>query len=478
LLLEAGPTDRCQEVAVPAAFSKLFGTQRDWAYATEPQDALCDRELYWPRGKVLGGSSSMNAMIYIRGNRADYDAWREQGNAGWGFDDVLPYFIRAEDNERGASAYHGIGGPLHVADLRTVNPLTRAFVDAAAEAGLATNDDFNGPRQEGAGCYQVTQRRGRRCSAATAYLRPAMRRRNLTVRTGVNVAAVLFEGRRAVGVDCVVDGRRRHARAGREVVLCGGAVNSPQLLLLSGVGPADDLRAAGIDVVADLPGVGRNLQDHPAVPILWLTARTISLAGAESTRHLVDYLVRRRGPLTSNVAEAGGFVHTRSGLPGPDLQYHFAPVIYADHGRSALPGHGYTIAPTLLQPNSRGTIHLRSADPLASPVIEPCYLRDACDLQRLVDGVRLALESPQPRRFAPSSIVACCPGRSIRLPSSSTSAPGRRPSTIPWAHVAWARTRTRSWTRTCASTTSTVCASWTRRSCRPSPVATRTHRPS
>jgi choline dehydrogenase len=414
LLLEAGGKDDVREVSIPAAFSKLFKSPRDWAYETEPDPTANNRRLYWPRGKMLGGSSSMNAMIYMRGNRADYDGWAALGNEGWSFDDVLPVFLRAEDNERGASPYHGAGGPLHVSDLRSINPLSLAFLAAGNEAGLPANDDFNGPMQEGVGRYQVTQWRGARWSAADAYLRPALKRPNLTVRTEAQATRILWEGTRAAGVEYAQDGRQIAVRAQREVILSAGAVNSPHLLMLSGVGPADHLRKLGIDVVADLPGVGRNLQDHPACGIACATPKPVSMATAESPRHIANYLIRRRGPLTSNVAEVGGFVRVRPGLDAPDLQFHFAPVYYIEHGFTRPEGHGFTIGPTLLVPQSRGAITLRSADPLQPPAIETRYLDRSEDLALLVDGVRLARSLAQALAFDDFRGNELLPGEEIQ----------------------------------------------------------------
>ena len=392
LLLEGGPDDKPKEVKIPAAFPKLFKTERDWDYATEPEPQLGGRELYWPRGRMLGGSSSMNAQIYMRGHRLDYDRWAALGNAGWSWDDVLPYFKRAEHNGRGPSRHHGAGGPLVVADLRDPNPLSRAFVRAGIEAGLAANPDFNGDEQDGVGLNQVTQRNGTRCSTATAYLKPARRRPNLTVVTGAHVTRVLFAGRRATGVEYRHDGRVETAEARHEVILSGGAVNSPQLLMLSGVGPAAELRSHGIDVVHDLPGVVRNLQDHLAVTVLATCHQPLSLLAAESLGNVARFLLRKKGMLTSNVAEGGAFVRTHAGLEAPDIQLLFAPVLYIDHGLAAPPEHGFTIGVVLLTPQSAGTVTLGSADPMASPRITANYLSDTDggDLRALVEGVKLA----------------------------------------------------------------------------------------
>lgn len=390
LLVEAGGPDRRQEIHVPVAFSKLFKSPVDWAYFTEAQPHLNGRRLFWPRGKMLGGSSSMNAMVYMRGHRSDYDGWRARGLAGWGYEDVLPYFMKAENQERGASAYHGAGGPLNVSDLRCVNPLTRAFVEAGAASGLARNTDFNGAEQEGVGLCQVTQKRGRRHSAAAAYLKPALRRANLHVVTHAQVTRVLFEGTRAAGVEYIREGRKEEAHAGREVILSGGTINSPQLLMLSGVGPAGHLRSHGLPVIADLSGVGRNLQDHLLVTVAYECTRPVSLAAAASKRNMLKYLLLGGGPLTSNVAEGAAFVKTDPGLPAPDLQFHFGPTYYIEHGFVQPEGHGFSVGPILIRPQSRGHITLGSADPLAPPVIEPNYFAADADLHKLVAGVKLA----------------------------------------------------------------------------------------
>ncbi len=408
LLLEAGGPDKGQEVHVPAAFAKLFKGPCDWAYETEPQPNLSGRRLYWPRGKMLGGSSSMNAMIYIRGHRGDFDRWRDAGGEGWGFREVLPYFKKAEHRERGPSEYHGTGGPLNVADLRTVNPLSRAFVESGVALGHPANEDFNGAEQDGFGLYQVTQKGGKRCSAAAAYLRPALRRPNLTVVTGAHATRVLFEKGHATGVEYVRGGRTEQAGAEREVILSGGAVNSPQLLMLSGVGPADELRRVGVEPLHDLPGVGRNLQDHLFVPVAYACTRPVSLASAEAKLNIANYLLFKRGPLTSNGAEAGGFVRTAAGPAAPDLQFHFGPVYYLNHGFTRPEGHGFTVGPTLIRPRSRGRIRLNSRDPFAPPSIEPHYLEDGADLRTLVGGVRMACELAHTRPLADYRGPAVC----------------------------------------------------------------------
>lgn len=390
LLLEAGGPDDKFELHVPAASSTFFKSSYDWDFTTAPQAALGGRELYWPRGRVIGGSSSINSMMHVRGNAADYDEWAKLGNAGWSYDEVLPYFLRSEHNERVSSPYAGRGGPLNIADQRSVNPMTHAFVQAAQQLGIPRIHDVNGAEQDGVTYTQVTQRRGKRCSAADAYLKPARKRANLTVLTGAQARRVLLDGRRATGVELTVAGEVRQASAGREVILSGGSVNSPQLLMLSGIGPAEHLRAIGVDVVHDLPGVGGNLQDHLACGVVRLATQPISLVAATSKRELVKYLLLRKGMLTSCVAEAFAFIRSREGLPAPDLELLFGPVPYINHGLEPPPGHGLSVGTVLLRPASSGTIRLASNDPLQPPVIAPNYLSDpgGADLALLVEGIR------------------------------------------------------------------------------------------
>jgi choline dehydrogenase len=393
LLLEAGGSDDVLEVQIPAACYKNWRTRLDWNYTTEEQPALGGRTLFWPRGKVLGGSSSINAMIYIRGAKADYDEWAElTGDPSWSYDQVLPLFRRMEDNARGADRYHGTGGPLRVENLRSPHPWTRAVVESALAAGYPRNDDFNGDVQEGVGQYQVTQKRGRRWSAADAYLHPAMDRPNLTVLTGALTTRVLVSDGRATGVEYRRGGRVHTAVAAREVVLSGGAVNSPQLLLLSGIGPADHLREVGVDVVHDLPGVGSGLQDHPLVPVVWNVRSGRSLFRAESPSGYAQWFGARRGPLTSNLAEAGLFTRSTPELSEPDLQMHFLPVKFWKQAEVDPDVDAFTAAVVLVRVHSRGTVRLRSADPTWSPAIDAGYLTDERDLDALVCGVEKARE--------------------------------------------------------------------------------------
>jgi choline dehydrogenase len=392
-LLEAGGPDKARNIAVPAAFGKLFRTDVDWDYSTEPEPGCDDRELYWPRGKVLGGSSSINAMIYIRGNRLDFDGWRDAGCEGWGYDDVLPYFLRSEGNERGTSEFHNAGGPLSIIDQRSPHLLSEAYVEAAVQAGLPRNPDFNGATHDGVGIFQATQRAGRRCSTATAFLQPAAARQNLSVVTGALVTRVIMERGRAVAVEAMVDGRRQVFRADREIVLAGGAIGTPQLLLLSGIGPADELGELGIDVAVDAPNVGRNLQDHVVAGGAWRTPEPITLVGADkNVKNIANYLFRHRGPFSSVIAEAGGFIRTDASLSAPDIQLLFAPVMFLDHGFTDPPGHGVALAPYLLTPESRGTITLRSADPSVKPRIHANYYAERADVDRMLAALRVCFD--------------------------------------------------------------------------------------
>ena len=401
LLLEAGGRDTRKEIHIPVAFSKLFKSPCDWAYYTEPEAVLGNRSLYWPRGKVLGGSSSINAMIYIRGNHADYDHWRDLGNSGWGYADVLPYFKKSENQEHGASEYHGAGGPLRVSDLRTVNPLSDAFVEAGQEAGFKRNLDFNGESQDGFGFYQVTQSNGKRHSAAAAYLHPVSSRPNLTVRTEAHVYGIYFEGRRAAIVSFQQGNGSTQERAEREIILCAGAIGSPQILMLSGVGPAAHLRGLDIPVVCDLPGVGKNLQDHPATGVSFECTKPVSLASAESISNTLQYLCFKKGSLTSNVAESGAFVRSSAGATVPDLQFHFGAGYFVEHGFQTYAGHAFTLGPTLLHPYSRGEIRLRGSNPLDAPSIRANYLSDPRDMDRMLEGVKLSRILAATNAFTP-----------------------------------------------------------------------------
>jgi choline dehydrogenase len=389
LLLEAGGPDTNDLVHLPAAFSALYRTAQDWDHSTVYEPHANDRRIYLPRGKVLGGSSSINAMIYIRGNRADYDGW---GLDGWGFDDLLPYFKRAEDNERGADEFHGSGGPLPVSEGRSRNPLSQAFLDSAAARGLAANPDFNGAEQDGVGWYQLTQRGGARASAAVAYLHPVLDRPNLTVETHVHALAILFEGDRAVGVRGTRLSEPLDFRAEREVIVACGAYNSPQLLMLSGLGRPEELEQLQIEVVAEVPQVGLNLHDHPNAGVVYAIDEEISLFGALNDENLALFETEGRGPLSSNLAEVGGFVRTRDGLESPDIQFHFVPGRFEQEGLVPDTGHGFSLGACVLKPKSRGYVALGSPDPTAKPLIVHNYLEHTDDVSSLVAGVRMGLE--------------------------------------------------------------------------------------
>ncbi|MBI5034246.1 MAG: choline dehydrogenase [Chloroflexi bacterium] len=414
LLLEAGESDKRWQIHTPAAFSQLFKSSCDWAYETEPQSQLENRRLYMPRGKVLGGSSSINAMIYTRGHRYDYDLWRDLGNPGWGFENIIPYFRRAENQVRGKSEYHGIGGPLNVEDLQHVNPLTHAFVKACEEIGIRGNDDFCGPHQDGVGCYQVTQKHGKRHSAAAAYIAPVRHRPHLTVLTNSLVTQLQISRNRVVGVDYLQEGMRQSAVAHREIILAGGAIGSPQLLMLSGIGPADHLRSLDIPVVQDVPGVGRNLQDHLGIILTYRCTRPVSLVNAERLGSVLQYLLFKRGPLTSNVSEAGAFIRTEPGQPAPDLQVGFVPAYAHNRGFHRPRGHFFSIGCTYLRPFSHGFVQLRSREPLEPPIIQPEYLSHPQDRCVLVEGVKLCRRIIQERSFADLRGNELFPGEEVQ----------------------------------------------------------------
>ncbi|HYA51553.1 MAG TPA: GMC family oxidoreductase N-terminal domain-containing protein, partial [Streptosporangiaceae bacterium] len=397
LLLEAGGPDTSPFIHTPAMMGFLPDGPHDWRYRTVPQ-AYCNlRRFPWPRGRTLGGSSSINYMIYIRGHARDYDRWAELGNKGWSYEDVLPIFKKSEHNERLEDRYHGRGGPLNVADHRFRHPLSEMFVAAAEATGVPANADFNGTVQDGVGFYQLTQKDGLRWSTASAFLRPALARPNLTVVTGALACRIRFEGRRASGVEYVRHGQSARADAAREVLLCGGSVNSPQLLLLSGVGPADDLRAVGVPVVADLPGVGQNLQDHLGTFVRNEITVPFSLYGAtpeQLAQVQAEYEATRQGLFTSNIAEAGAFLRTGRTDGPPELQGFFLPYCLTEAPIEAFQPycHGITFVFYVNRPASRGRITLGSADPLDQPLIDPGYLGDPADLPQFVSGIRQTRE--------------------------------------------------------------------------------------
>jgi choline dehydrogenase len=388
-LLEAGPADTSPNIHVPAGAARLFRTQLDWDYDSHLEPFCENRRIYLPRGRVLGGTGSINGMVYMRGNPLDYDSWDQPG---WSYRELLPYFIRAEDNERGAGEFHGAGGPLAVSENRSRNPMSDAFIAAAIGAGHPANDDFNGAAQDGFGYYQVTQRDGMRCSSAAAYLRPALDRPNLTVQTRVLVHRVLMAGDRATGVTGHRADEEVTVHAEREVILAAGAYNSPQLLMLSGIGPADQLTALGIPVVLDQPQVGRNLQDHPQFWLIYAHSQPVSLLVAGEPRYQRQFAEQRRGPLSSNGPEAGGFLRSRPDLPAPDLHFVCLPVMFADGGLGPPTDHAISVGGYVLRPGSRGSVTLAGDDPTAKPRIIHNYYAEEADLRTAVDGVRAALD--------------------------------------------------------------------------------------
>lgn len=389
-LIEAGGPDTAQEIHIPVAFSQLFKGPLDWDLDSEPEPGLDGRREYLPRGKMFGGCSSMNAMIYIRGHRADYDGWAAGGATGWSYDEVMPYFLRSEDNDRGADEYHGAGGPLSVSDSRSMHALGRAFVDASVEAGYQHNNDFNGAHMEGVGFYQLTQRNGMRCSAAVAFLHPALARTNLTVIPAAMAQRVVFEGRRAVGVEISRNGELETVRAAHEVILSAGSYETPKLLMLSGVGPTVGLAPFGIEVVQDLP-VGHGLQDH-LMALANYTTDVESLMTALTPDNVELLQTQGRGPLTSNIGEAGGFFQTREGLPGPDMQIHMAPVMFHQQGLGAPSEHALAVGPGTVSPTSRGSVTLRSPNPASAPRIVHNYLTTEEDRATIIRGLRITLD--------------------------------------------------------------------------------------
>ncbi len=395
-LIEAGPKDDTFLIQVPAATAAIMpkSGKYNWGYETVPQKGLNGRKGYQPRGKTLGGSSSINAMIYIRGHKSDYDNWEKMGAKGWGWKDVLPWFKRSENREAGGNELRGEGGPLNVAPLRSPNPVGKCYLDACRELQLPFTDDFNGEQLEGTGQYEVTQKGGQRCSAARAYLTPHLDRPNLTVMTETTTAKILIEDGRATGVEIIQNGKRKALRARREVLLSAGAFGSPQILQLSGIGDPDWLDEVGIKTVHALPGVGKNLHDHIDYIISYKSPCTdtlgYSLPGIfKAIKGVFEYRRHKTGLFTSNFAEVGGFYKTDPALAVPDVQVHFVVGIVDDHARKSHWGHGYSCHVCVLRPKSRGTLRLASPDPLDAPLIDPAFLEEEEDMETLLKGVKM-----------------------------------------------------------------------------------------
>ena len=418
-LLEAGPGDKNFLIHMPMGYPALMKTGWfDWGYHTEPQAGMGGRRLYWPRGKVLGGSSSVNAMIYIRGVPSDYDMWAQLGNRGWAWDDVLPYFKKAETYWQGADSYHGGDGPLKVTRPGVAHPLNAAWIEAGRDAGYPYTADFNGARQEGFGPLDCTIAHGRRASAAVCYLRPALKRPNITVITRAQATRILVQRGRAVGVEYAQKKQRHEIQASREVILSGGAINTPQLLLLSGIGPANEVRPHGIRPIHHLPGVGKNLQDHLHGAVKHYCSAPVSLYSvlkpSALIRHVPYYLMTGKGPASEMAIETLAFVKTCPDVVAPDLQYHFVPVLYADHGRVMIYRHGWMGYYNMQRPEARGEITLKSVDPLAHPAIQPNYLQNETDLRALRDGLKILREVFRQKAFEPYGGEEFMPGPAVQ----------------------------------------------------------------
>jgi choline dehydrogenase len=417
LLLEAGGRDLNPLIHIPIGFTKLTTPDVNWGYSTVPQPQMNEREMWYPQGRTLGGSTSINAMIYIRGQRLDYDEWESLGNEGWGYEGVLQHFRASENNERLHNKFHGVGGDMNVAQQVQHNKLTKAFVRSCQEIGLDFNADVNGVEQDGVTFYDVTQRNVRRESSATAFLKPAKKRPNLTIETRATASKVLVESGRAVGVEYLKGTGRKTASAASEVILSGGAVNSPKLLMLSGIGPADEIRALGIDVVHDLPGVGKNFQDHMDV---YITAETAPVSYNEedrpirAIRHSIQYLLYKTGPLTACVAEAGAFIRSSDDVRSPDIQIHCLPAYVIDHGRQRVRGHGITITTCNLRPHSIGSVKLRSDDPLDQPLIDPNFCGDPYDWKISIEGFKWGRKILSAESFAPYIKREFMPGGDVQ----------------------------------------------------------------
>src|SRR5580704_11031299 len=417
LLLEAGGRDWSPLIHMPVGFTKLSGPRYNWEFSTVPQRELNDRKMWYPQGRTLGGSTWINAMIYIRGQKEDYQAWAALGNKDWGYDQVLPFFRRAEANERLNDCYHGSAGAVNVSEQVQHNPLSKAFVRAAQELGVPFTADFNGAAQEGVGWYDVTQKNARRDSAATAYLKPIRQRPNLTIQTHALARRIVIDNGRAVGLEYTRKGEPASVKVDRELILSSGAVNTPRLLLLSGIGPAGELSPLGVPVVHDLPGVGKNFQDHMDV---YHTAVTTPVSYNESDRPVkallagLQYVLTRTGPITACVCEAGMFVRSSPDVPTPDIQMHALPAYVIDHGRMRVKGHGMTINTCHLRPRSVGSVTLHTSNPDDPPAIDPAFLTDPYDWEKSLEGFRWGRAMLRSQAFKPFVVKEYLPSAEVR----------------------------------------------------------------
>lgn len=401
LLIEAGKKDTNLNVKIPAAFYKTFKTNLDWDYSTTPQKGLNNRELYVPRGKVLGGSGSINAMIYIRGHQEDFNEWAAEGNHGWDYANVLPYFVKSEKNMQLQGEGIGSDGPLHVTDLLSPNPLTETFIQAAEETGLKRIRNFNLNPNEGAGAFQATQKNGQRHSPSKAFLGPAKKRGNLTILTNATVKKLNVHQAKAIEVEVIVSGKEKTFQAKKEIILSAGAINSPQLLMLSGIGDKTQLSEAGIQCVYDLPAVGKGLQDHPVVPLIYHCTQNITLDKAENIGNVLRYFLFKKGPLTSILAEGGGYWKSDKKLTAPDIQLHFGPVFFVDHGFTRPDGNGISLGAILAKPLSRGAVKINPADPSGKPLINPNVYSVESDLEKVRTGLDLCRRIFKAKAFDP-----------------------------------------------------------------------------
>lgn len=418
LLLEAGGKDSKQDIHIPAAFPKLFKSEVDYAFHTTPQKTMKNREMYLPRGKMLGGSSSINAMIYIRGNKQDYEEWNALGNKGWSYDEVLPYFKKSENQEVFNDKFHGKGGPLNVTNRNYTNHLSDVFVKAGQELGFEKNEDFNGKKQEGFGHYQVTQKKGKRNSVAVAYLHPVTSRPNLTVKTNAKVERILIENGAATSVIFHQNGKAQTVTANKEILLSAGAYHSPQILQLSGIGNGDELKTHGIPVIKHLPGVGKNLQDHLAYFNVFNGNYKQSLDSVERfpnvLKHLFNYFLFKKGPFNTNVAEAGGFVKSSPDQPAVDTQFHFGPGYFIEHGFVKPKGYGYSIGGKIVNPSSKGTVRLASANFQDAPLINHSYMSTDDDVRRAIWGFKMTEKLGLTDAFKPYRTGYYLPKKSLQ----------------------------------------------------------------